>query len=75
MDTPEPPPVDPSMMDYDPVRSPYRMGGTLSGRYMQPSYFLRRQAWKLVGGALRLYGPDETIQFYVERKAFKRGGG
>lgn len=71
MDNIEPPPVDPSMREYDATRSPYRMGGTVDARYQHPTYLLKRQVWKLVGGALRLYGPDETIQFYVERKAFK----
>lgn len=36
-----------------------------------PTYLVRRQILKLVGGAFRIYGPDGGLVFYSKMKAFK----
>ncbi|MEA2552034.1 MAG: hypothetical protein QOJ65_210 [Fimbriimonadaceae bacterium] len=60
-----------SMQTYDPAKSPYRMGGSPQQRYAHSNYRLKKQVMKLIGSAVRIYGPDGQLMFYVERKAFK----
>lgn len=62
---------EPNLPAYDPTTSPYRMAGSLEDRYKHPSYLVKKQMMKLVGSAVRIFGPNEQLVFYVERKAFK----
>lgn len=62
---------DPNTPVYDPTISPYRMVGSLEDRYKHQAYVLKKQVLKLIGAAVRIYGPNEELVFYVERAAFK----
>jgi uncharacterized protein YxjI len=45
--------------------------GVLEDRYTHNAYFIKRQFAKLLGSAIRIYGPQGQLLLYVEQKAFK----
>lgn len=45
--------------------------GVLEDRYTHNAYFIKRQFAKLLGSAIRIYGPQGHLLLYVEQKAFK----
>lgn len=47
------------------------LSGVLEDRYTHNAYFIKRQWAKLLGAAIRIYGPQGHMLLYVEQKAFK----
>jgi uncharacterized protein YxjI len=48
-----------------------QLTGVLEDRYTHNAYFIKRQFAKLLGAAIRIYGPQGQLLLYVEQKAFK----
>lgn len=63
--------TDTTHAEYDPAKSPYRMTGSVDDRYRHSNYHLKKQVLKIVGSAVRIFGPNGELMFYIERKAFK----